>query len=992
MAVLLSFFIPSGFAQDPMKELTEKANTGFINFSNAQYEAAVGNFEEVIKGLGPMAKGMKDLEGLYFTLAASYFNLNNYQKALLGFQTFQTDYPKSERIIDSTMAIAQCQLLLKNYGEAEKLFTTLENIPGRPDLREQAIFLEATAYRDDKQHDKAIEKLETLIKPQIKTPMQANGGIMLTQLLTDTNPKRAVEVLLDLERRILLVENVVTLNQLAVRMGDAFYNKKLHMEAFTCYRAVKLRNDVLKIQQSRINALEAQIENNKVRARQDPANFTRYIALNAPIQSAIAAAKKMYEEMQKLPDYGPGLYIRMANCYYELGKKWESVVVYDDLLLRFPGATPDDRENAMFAMVAILTETAGPEEVDRVCSLYLKEFPNGKNKDTVGFFTASSQLQLKDPDFEKTEGKLKQMLDSQKESKYRAEMLFQLGYARFMQGKFDLALADFRKYQDQYGGNGSNAEDVHYLAGVCLMFSGKIDDAARVITSYAEKYPGGSYITDAKYRLCVLNLSYAGAAPPREQAKKYQGVVDETQAWEKEFAQGKQLGDVLATQGDAYIALDKNNEAIESYIRSWKAAQSEELLSYSLFEASKWLQKKGDWERIGKMFQEFVQLKGGDHPAAPTALFWIGRAKARMGKVDEAKAFMAETVQKYIADKHVDAVEMLLGQLAMLVGKKKPAHASPSPAAAPAATPLLGVASTPPPVPTPTPAVIGLGSSEPVATPKPTPEPLTIPLEELEKLLATSVADQSPVVQARLLFAKAALAEFRKNPEEHDKFIAAIAERFQPDDLSAVLLAQIGDYYLNKGDTQKAAPYYNELMDNFAKSDTVEYAYAGLGEIAFQKKDYDKALEYFVDAIEKIGAGAKLKDVMVGKAKTLYEKGKLDEALKIYKQIAGVREWRGETTAYCLYMIGEIQAKQEKYPEAIGSYQKVFVAHQRYLTWVAKSYLRAADCFVKLNEPQKAVGHLQEMMRNKKLEPLPEYLDARKKLAELASAAETAPK
>jgi len=55
--------------------------------------------------------------------------------------------------------------------------------------------------------------------------------------------------------------------------------------------------------------------------------------------------------------------------------------------------------------------------------------------------------------------------------------------------------------------------------------------------------------------------------------------------------------------------------------------------------------KKSAWDRIGKMFAEFVILKGGDHPAAPTALFWIGRAKARTGNVDEAKAFMAKTVK-----------------------------------------------------------------------------------------------------------------------------------------------------------------------------------------------------------------------------------------------------------------------------------------------------------------------------------------------------------
>ena len=100
-------------------------------------------------------------------------------------------------------------------------------------------------------------------------------------------------------------------------------------------------------------------------------------------------------------------------------------------------------------------------------------------------------------------------------------------------------------------------------------------------------------------------------------------------------------------------------------------------------------------------------------------------------------------------------------------------------------------------------------------------------------------------------------------------------------------------------------------MDNFPKNDNVDFAYAGLGEIAFQKKQYDKALDFFQDGTDKIAANQKLKDLTVGQAKTLLALGKFDEAKKIFEQAASVKEWRGETTAFCVYSLGEIEAKQE---------------------------------------------------------------------------------
>jgi len=149
------------------------------------------------------------------------------------------------------------------------------------------------------------------------------------------------------------------------------------------------------------------------------------------------------------------------------------------------------------------------------------------------------------------------------------------------------------------------------------------------------------------------------------------------------------------------------------------------------------------------------------------------------------------------------------------------------------------------------------------------------------------------------------------------------------------------------------------------------YAYVGLGEIEFSRKKYDGALELFTDAIDKF-SGAKLKEATLGKAKTLMELKKYDESRKLFEQVAGMREWRGESTAYALYSLGEIDAREGHWAEAIAHYQRVYVAYQRFVTWVARSYVKSAESFDKLGKRPEAVSSLKEMLRNEKLQTLPE--------------------
>jgi TolA-binding protein len=554
------------------------------------------------------------------------------------------------------------------------------------------------------------------------------------------------------------------------------------------------------------------------------------------------------------------------------------------------------------------------------------------------------------------------MLKDQPDSTFREEMTFQLGNACFEQAKWDDAAKDYEKYRTEFA-DGQHFEEAVYRFALCSVFAGKYEEAMKLISDYIAKYPRGNFISDAKYRLAMCKYA----------ASLYDEVIADCRRWQVEFKNDPMTGEVLALQADALAATTPPNddEAIDSYIRSYKAATTDQVLNYSIFAAQKLMQKKGEWERLGSMFEEFVKDKP-ENPNVVTAVFWIGKAKTHEGKVDEAKQFVAATVKKYIADPNRDSVEQLLSQLAQLcVRKKKPAEpaASETPVATAAASPAADVAASTP-VPTPTPE------------PTPTPAPEIDPGVELEQLLGGAETNKSPTAKARVLYAKSELARLRRQPAEQEKNLAAIAQNFKADDLSPMLLAFVGDYLLTKGDVAKAEPLFQRLMDDFPKSDIVDFAYNGLGEIAFQRKQYDAALKLFSDAIDKGFASQKLKDVTVGKAKCLLALGKLDEAKKVFEQVAAAREWRGDATAFSVYSIGEIFQKQGKLPEAIAQYQRVYVAYQKFLPWVAKAYTQSGECFEKLGKTQEALNTYREMLRNDKLAKFPETEVARKRLEE----------
>ncbi|MGI8889371.1 MAG: tetratricopeptide repeat protein [Chthoniobacterales bacterium] len=907
-------------AQNANPDLATAYQEAMAAFQSGQYAQAATALEALVARVAVSPQ----VEPIFYTIGSAYFNAGDYVKAIAAFKNYRIKFPQGPHATRAAFAIAQSNLLSENFKEAATQMAAFEK---DPQLRDEALLFEAEAFQSAGNIDQAMAALEKAVGEEIQNAGVMRAAMELAQLYAKKGDgAQALHVLEKIHRKIALADDVIELNTLSVELGDKFFNSQQFKEALTCYRFVYSREEVIKLESDRIDGLQQKVEANLAETRAHPSKITQLAASNAQLQEDMTHAKERLNDFAKRPSLTPAIYLRLGRCFFELDRKWEAVVVDLEILDRFKEGP--EREPALFGLIVALADVNQPQRASVRCEQYLRDFAEDSNAETVGYLSGAIALQAGDT--KKAENLFDRILSNQPKSKFREQIRYLLGNTSFMAGDYDEAVARYQDYLKEFP-RGSSAEEVKYRITLAALFAGNYADAMSQLQAYITKNPRSNFLPDAKYRLAVCQYA----------ASLYDDVIAACQAWEKEFPGNPQLGEVLALLGDADAASSRESAAIPIYIRSYQTATTEEVLNYSLFAANKLLQKQGRWDKIADLFTGFIKDKP-DSPTVISAIYWVGKARAHEGRIDEARQLTAGTIRKYIDDPNRDSVEQLITQLAQLCVKKtKPAAESHRTSAA---------------------------------------QNSVAPEAELDRLLSSAAPILSPTAKARLLFAKAELARLRRQPVDDGKYLAQIAREVKPGDLSPLLLGEVADYLLSQQKPEQAAEFYQRLLDAYPKSSMVDYAYHGLGEIAFRKKEYQKALRYFRDGLEKITATQKLKDLSVGSAKTLLALGRLDEAQKSFEQVASVREWRGEATAYSVYSLGQIAAQRGRWAEANAYFQRVYVGYQKFLPWVAKAYIGSGESFEKLGQKQEATNTYRELLRNEKLSQFSEANEARMRL------------
>lgn len=957
-------------------------------FSEAQAAFGQGRFDVALQKIGAIhtATSNKDFEAVMYLEGAAHFNLKQWAEAIKFFEDFIKKFPSSNSLNDAKIAVGEAYL---NAGNADKGIAALKEAAAVPELRDRAGLMIAYHHKKAGQPDEALAILEVVLKDLVGTPSaeQQQAVLMASEIYVgkgDTD--KAGQMMEKLRAGTSADESVVQLNVLSQQVGDAMLEQKRYGEALRAYQSMRRQGELVAIQKARISKIEQWQTQIAAGGR---VQFMGKLLSKEEAAALLETNKKILTDIEGVKDYDASIIYRLGQCFYEMGRMYESLLAFQTIYEDFKDNK--DRDRCLFGMIVC---NAGLQRAGRaylLCEKYMNEFPEGANigqvTDMFGSLAfESGNIEAAIKAFERA----KLAKDADKE-----RLNYLLGVVLFESQRFD----DCRlAFQELISLNKTSAykDEAEYRIALSYFFQNDSQKTRKALREYIAGNPKGQYLVDAKYRLAFIDFQGGDKGDAMEQLEK---LVVEAPNDQNVGQVWSLLGDIYSQMVDENGKIDYTAKCLEAYRNAVDKAKTEDVLNYAIDAATNLMVDKNMWKELAQMWSSYYQVNK-DKPSALKAIYWITRGVEREAKalesegkpdkakekMDEGRKLVAGAMAPHLGNPANEQVEVLIQQLVtMMVPKKRPRAAAPA---------------TKPAAVTPVDATKKEGEAAPAmaadaskatdaapAAPAPAPGPTFEEVENDFKALMTPQGDAgllNGTAAARILYGRALIARGFRDVAKYENLMSIIPDAAKIEELSPLLLAGLGEMLAKKGDAEKAAACFQQLRAKYPTSEFGDKAPVGLGDIEFNNKEYQKALDLYNEAIEKYASSSSILEATLGKAKALLALKKYDEAEKVFTTIQATKEWRGAHPA-ALLGLGEAAEAKKDLKKAVSFYQRIILAYRRDKAVLAQAYLRAAKCFIELNDKESARTVLQQMLAQKDITEFPEFNEGKALLSKTSN-------
>ena len=917
----LALAIPSAMAQDSPRELRQNA---YAKMQQGAFADAIPDFEQLIVYLGDseVASIKQQMEMVYYSLALCHFFVGQFEEAEKGFDTYLKKYRSGAKSRQAAIYIADTFRFRNKLKDAVKAYhAALRKYPyGRSEKADIYSSIARCHLAEDNWSD-AIDPLSR-VYVMAGDFLRRNWAatLLTTAYFKQLDIEKVYPLVPFILRRDSFASRSVAFNLSALEAAEELFAEERYRDALWIFRLVYPHDLVTLRSQEYLEWLQRQAEVVK-RTPGDPRRLMQ-------VQESIAETEEEIKALESTENYDLELFYRIARGYMEALRYWEGREIFMHL---HDVGDAELAEESLFLAFQCSTQLLPWDRAYAVGDQYMEEYPGGEFFDMLTL--SVGQLHAKEEDWPKVISHLKKALEISPNHSSGAECMFLIGYASFMEEKFDDAIEWLGKMCSRYPESDLVAAGTYWVA-MSHLFKADYKAAAPEFDRLLENYPTSIYVEDGAFRrsVCAYGMS------------EFDDAEERLRVFIRLYPESKLLAESTMMLGDIAGALGRLDDAVREYQLAMGMPEEQlniELYNHCAFQAGRILVEDEQYARLKEHFQRYIATarEGSNNPQA---VYWIGIALWNTGEQDGAIRYYREAVEEYGKDRTAVGIDMILDEW------------------------------------------IGRGR-------RVTKEQATTAWEDLRKALARAVANKEKALELRLK--RVLLFDPHIKPSEKQTSENELLSTASLPDASPAVLQYMLDLAKEKGRMDFAVEVANHIIQTFTETDYALDARMILADFAIEQahaaKNAQDKEKYYEEAIKHLGvvrevfaASGAAGEALTLLGKLFMEQEKYKEADECYTSVLGVKGWRNFWPE-ALYGRGECAFYGRQYEVASAYYERIYVMYTHYANWAAKAYLRRAESLRKAFQNDKAHATLQEMMTIEDLKAFPEYDQAKQMLQKM---------
>ncbi len=480
----------------------------------------------------------KAAEALYFA-GLSYFNINEYQNAKKELLYLVLKFPDARDLDQAQFKIAECFQALGELSAAANAYRQVQGFYPRSPLAEQALFMAAKMFFDNKQYDKAIEILYEFLEAYPTSTLYKDAQLLLAESFTGNENYDRAQVELD---KILTTTVIGPINAKALLMkANLSYNSRHLQQAendflmlMNKYAINRYANDreIMKILNEayynlgEILRLKGMYEKSnqylyKISDYETDSKVLLLIGQNYFSSTDYSKAIGTFQKIISIPDSTLMItaHLKIGDSYFALKDYVNAVGSYQHGL-ELCETNSDNYQSELCNLIYIkISEAYLDLNQPNIAISYMKKYRNfmgqGKNIDALDYRIAYL-YEAEAEDFERAIRSYFDFMDTYPQSKFIDEAQF--GLARSYEGtdNYAQALVEYQNLMNRYPASEhySDAEKrITYLRNYYPIGGSGFRNLSGVIQQLAENNPNTS-------TLYQLGLTYF------KELKDYRASID----------------------------------------------------------------------------------------------------------------------------------------------------------------------------------------------------------------------------------------------------------------------------------------------------------------------------------------------------------------------------------------------------------------------------------------------------------------------------------